>query len=42
MKLSTKVTTKIRNYYMLKLDETDKVEQSGLTMYQELIGEIRW
>ena len=41
-KFPTKSTTLIRNNYKPELDETNEVEQSELSLYQELIGDIRW
>ena len=42
MKLTTKVTTLIRNNYRPELYETNEVEQIELTIYQEVIWELRW
>ena len=42
MKLTTKVTTLIWNNYRPELYETNEVEQIELTIYQEVIWELRW
>ena len=41
MKMPTKVTIPIRNDYIPKLEGKNEIEQSELTIYKELIGELR-
>ena len=42
MQIPCKVTAPIRNDSRPKLDESNELEQSEMTMYQYLIWEIRW
>ena len=42
MKLSNKAVTPMEKSYKPELDESEELDSNGITMYQELIGELRW
>ena len=42
MKLTNKAFTPMVQSYKPELDESDELDSNGITMYQELIGELRW
>ena len=42
MRLPTKVESPMASNYLPELDDSEELDQDGITMYQELIGELRW
>ena len=42
MRLPTKVTTPINNVYSPELDVSEELDEENITLYQEIIGMLRW
>ena len=42
MKLPARAETPMSSDYKPKLDATTELEPDGITMYQDLIGELQW
>ena len=40
--MPSKAITPMQKEYKPELDESDELDKQGITMYQELIGELRW